>query len=284
MRIMKKALALLLCGVIVALVFAGCSKSEKAEEVTDETMLIAYKTSNANNAPFIYTDENGELAGFDVELMETIFDSIKNDYKNYRFIEVPDDYRVGEDAAYTDEDGKEYIAYIEVGGLTMDTGTVNEDYSVTESIIDNRIIAVVNGDAIASYKDLAGKKAAIVSDAAASALDKQAALKNNLASAEAYNDINTAIADLAAGKVDVLIVDEFSYCVAEGTDGFTVLNGELDTIRYVYGFKKFDWYKDSVNEAILELQSEDYGNGDEFTPIVEKYFGYDASNFTYSAN
>ncbi len=281
MKTMKKVFALLLCMVMVALVFAGCSKSETAEEITSETLLVAYKESNANNAPFIYTDENGELAGFDVELIETIFKDIKNDFKNYQFIEVPDSYRVGEDAAYIDEDGNQYIAYIEVGGIAMDEGTVNEDYSMTESIIDNRVIAVTADSTIANYTDLAGKKAAIVSDTAANALEKFSALRDGFASADVYDDAASAIADLTAGKVDVIIIDEFNYCVAEGTDNLNVLESELDTVHYVYGFKKYDWYKDSVNTAIMELHDPEYNGSDDLTPLVEKYFGYDATNFTY---
>lgn len=282
MKIMKKAFALLLCALLVALTFAGCSKAEQAEEITDETLLIAYKESNANNAPFVYTDENGELAGFDVEIMETIFNDIKNDYKNYKFIQVPDDYKLGEDAAYTDDDGNQYIAYIEIGGLAKDSGTFNEDYSMSESIIDNRVITVTANADIKSYSDLAGKNIAVVSDTAVAALEKHSALNNNLASATVYDDITSAIADLSSGKVDALIVDEFTYCVAEGTDALTVLDGELDTINYVYGFKKFDWYKDSINTAIMELQDPEYNDADELTPIVEKYFGYDACNFSYT--
>ena len=37
----------------------------------------------------------------------------------------------------------------------------------------------------------------------------------------------------------------------------------------------------TINEAIREIKSEDYGDGDEFTPIVKKYFKYNASKFDY---
>ena len=36
-----------------------------------------------------------------------------------------------------------------------------------------------------------------------------------------------------------------------------------------------------VNEALLELKDPKYNDKDEFTPIVEQYFGYNASNFSY---
>ena len=37
----------------------------------------------------------------------------------------------------------------------------------------------------------------------------------------------------------------------------------------------------AVNEALLELKDPKYNDKDEFTPIVEQYFGYNASNFSY---
>ena len=39
----KKIFAFLLCIAVIGCVFAGCSKSGEADEITDKTMLIAYK-------------------------------------------------------------------------------------------------------------------------------------------------------------------------------------------------------------------------------------------------
>ncbi|MGN0533313.1 MAG: substrate-binding periplasmic protein [Eubacterium sp.] len=280
MKSLKKALAFFLCAVTVAFCFAGCSKSEEATEITDETMLIAY---TEEKAPFIYT-ENGELTGFDVEVFKKIFDDIKNDYKNYQFVKVDKDYKVGEDAAYTDEEGNEYIAYVMIGGVEKNTGSFNEDYTFSEDVIDNRIIAVgYSGNSANQYTfaNIDGVKAGVVSDVAKTALDKNAAVKGNMKSVKDYSDAASALADLKAGKIDVLIIDEFNFNTVENKDEFYVFNGELDTISYVYSFKKWDWYVDSINEAIYELQSDQYNDADEFTPIVEKYFGYDASSFDY---
>ena len=62
---------------------------------------------------------------------------------------------------------------------------------------------------------------------------------------------------------------------------YQVLNGELDKISYAFMFKKGDWVVENWNEAIYELKSPDYNDKDEFTPMVEKYFGYNASSFDY---
>ncbi|MCM1285095.1 MAG: transporter substrate-binding domain-containing protein [Acetobacter sp.] len=278
MTSIKKIIALILCAITVVLCFAGCSKAEEAAEITDETMLIAY---TEEKAPFIYT-ENGNLTGFDVEIFKGIFNDIKNEYKNYEFVKVDEGYKVGEDPAYIDAEGKEYIAYVMIGGVQTNTGTFNKDFTFSESVIDNRIITVTaSGSKIATYADMAGAKAGVVTDQAKAALDKNASIKASCKSVKEYADVNTALADLDAGKIDAVVVDEFSFMVLENKDSYAILNGELDTINYVYAFKKNDWYVESINEAIYQLKSPNYNDADNFTPLVEKYFKYNASNFNF---
>ena len=60
-----------------------------------------------------------------------------------------------------------------------------------------------------------------------------------------------------------------------------VLDGEIDTIEYVIACAKYSGWYTTINEAVREIKSEDYGDGDEFTPIVKKYFKYNASKFDY---
>lgn len=279
MKSVKKIIALLLCAVTVVLCFAGCSKPEMAEKITDKTMLIAY---TAENAPFIYKDEKGNLTGFDVEIMKKIFKDVKNDFSDYQFVQVDEDYRIGEDPAYTDEDGNEYVAYVMIGGIQKDVGSFNEDKTFTHSIIDNRIVTVTAKDSkIATYADMAGAKVGVVTDAAMSALDKHNTIKSACASVKEYKSIEDALKDLDSGKLTAVVTDEFSFNVLKNKDSYAVLNGELDTINYVFAFKKYDWIDEAYNEAIYQLQSPEYNNADEFTPIVEKYFGYDASNFSF---
>lgn len=280
MKNVKRFSALILSAMLVLLSFAGCSSSEIADTTTDETMLVAY---TEENAPFIYEDENGNLTGFDVEILETIFDSVKNDYKNLKFVKVDEDYKIGEDVAETDSEGNEYIAYIMAGGVRTNSGTFNEDCSFTESIISNRVVTVVNSSAgnAVTYADLEGMSAGVVGDTAKTALDKHTTIKNSLASVAEYDNAADALNDLAASKIDAVIIDEFNFNVAENKDVAVEIDGELDTINYVYAFAKNDWVIDNYNEAIYELQSPNYNDADEFTPIVEKYFGYDASSFNY---
>lgn len=278
MKVFKKIFAIALCGILIASAFAGCSKSGEADKITDKTMLIAY-TDEVE--PFLYKDKNGKLAGFDIDLFKKIYDNVKNDTKNYKFVKVDKDYKVGDDVAYTNKDGDEFIAYTMIGAVQKNVGSVNEDFSFTNDIITNRIITVTkSGNNISDYNDLSGKKLAVVTDIAKAALDKNATIKNNNKNT-LYPTIEDALSALDNGSVDAVITDEFNFSPLENSEKYQVLNGELDKISYAFMFKKSDWVVENWNEAIYELKSPDYNDKDEFTPMVEKYFGYNASSFDY---
>lgn len=278
MKVFKKIFAIALCGILIASAFAGCSKSGEADKITDKTMLIAY-TDEVE--PFLHKDKNGKLAGFDIDLFKKIYDNVKNDTKNYEFVKVDKDYKVGDDVAYTNKDGDEFIAYTMIGAVQKNVGSVNEDFSFTNDIITNRIITVTkSGNNISDYNDLSGKKLAVVTDIAKAALDKNATIKNNNKNT-LYPTIEDALSALDNGSVDAVITDEFNFSPLENAEKYQVLNGELDKISYAFMFKKSDWVVENWNEAIYELKSPDYNDKDEFTPMVEKYFGYNASSFDY---
>lgn len=241
-------------------------------------MLIAY-TDEVE--PFLFKGKNGKLAGFDIDLFKKIYDNVKNDTKNYEFVKVDKDYKVGDDVAYTNKDGDEFIAYTMIGAVQKNVGSVNEDFSFTNDIITNRIITVTkSGNNISDYNDLSGKKLAVVTDIAKAALDKNATIKNNNKNT-LYPTIEDALSALDNGSVDAVITDEFNFSPLENAEKYQVLNGELDKISYAFMFKKGDWVVENWNEAIYELKSPDYNDKDEFTPMVEKYFGYNASSFDY---
>lgn len=278
MKVFKKIFAIALCGILIASAFAGCSKSGEADKITDKTMLIAY-TDEVE--PFLYKDKNGKLTGFDIDLFKKIYDNVKNDTKNYEFVKVDKDYKVGDDVAYTNKDGDEFIAYTMIGAVQKNVGSVNEDFSFTNDIITNRIITVTkSGNNISDYNDLSGKKLAVVTDIAKAALDKNSTIKNNNKNT-LYPTIEDALSALDNGSVDAVITDEFNFSPLENAEKYQVLNGELDKISYAFMFKKGDWVVENWNEAIYELKSPDYNDKDEFTPMVEKYFGYNASSFDY---
>lgn len=286
MNTAKKIFSILMAVALICAVFAGCSKQEggEAEEITSKTMLIAY---TEEKAPFIFTNENGELDGFDVKLIKETFESFKGEYENYKFIKVDSNFRIDEDVCYTDENGNEFNAVIMCGGLQKNIGTNNKDYKWSTNLIKNDVITVVkNNSEIADYNGLTGMPAAVVSDFAQSALDKNDAVKSRLSSAVAYNDTAEAFGGLEKGAVNAVIIDSFTYnvYVKENNiaDYYKVLNGVLDTAEYAFGFSAKTDYSGAFDEAVKEMLSPDYGEGDTLTPLIEEFFGSgDVCAFTY---
>jgi len=283
LKLNKKILSIILAAALICCLFAGCSKQEssEAEEITSETMLIAY---TEENAPFIYTDPlTDKLTGFDVELIKNTFDSFKGDYKNYKFVKVDKDYILDETACYTDEDGIDYSAIIMCGGLHKNTGTANEDYRWSTNLVENDIITVVKKDSgITDYNNLSGADCAVVSDIAQAALNKNAAVKSRLSLVNSYPDAASAFEALENGEVNAVVIDSFEFYTYEKASDYAVLNGVLDTVEYGFGFAAKNDYSYGFNEAVKEMLSADYGDGDTLTPLIKQYFGYeDACAFTY---
>ena len=280
---MKKAISLALAVILIICAFSGCSSNENknyiADGFSDETLIIGY-TEDAE--PFIKGAKDGNATGFYPELWKKIFGDIKGDLKNYRFEKVKKGYILEEDGGFFDKEKKEYSAGLLMGAVKKNDGTFNEDYSYTEPIITNRIIAVVKkGSNIKRYSDFNNSTAVVTGDEAKTALEKNTAVRASLSKVDENKDIKSALALLDSGKTDVVITDEFSFKPLKVDSKYSVLDGELDTIEYVIACAKNSDWKNSINEAIRELKSKDYGDGDNFTPIVEKYFGYNASSFDY---
>ena len=275
---MKKLVSVMLCLALVLVVFAGCSKAEK-EKYSDTKLIIGYTEAVA---PLLEVDENGKVTGFEAELFQKIFDSVKGDLKSYTFEKVKEGYELEKDGGFFDSKDKEYSAGLLLG-VSTNHGTFNEDYSFTDPIITNRVIALAKkGGNRTSFTEFKDAKVLVVSAAAKTAFEKNTAIAGVCKSVGEEKDINTALAKLDKGEADIVVTDEFSFMPTGKADSYTVFEGELDRIDYVIACAKYSGWKDSLNEAIFELKSEDYGkNGDEFTPLVEKAFGYNASSFDW---
>lgn len=280
MKTAKRLFAVVLSVVMIAACFAGCSSTEN-EKYNDSVLIIGYTESAA---PFLEVDKNGKATGFSADLWSAIFDTVKGDLKSYVFEQVEEGYELEKDGGFKDSTGKEYSAGLLMGAVSKNSGEFNETYSFSEPIITNRVIGITAKDSkIKNYANFEGARVIVVSDAANASFKKQKQIYDACKSVE-EKTIDEALSALDSGKADVVITDEFNLNPTGKADSYTKLKGEIDVYEYVIACAKYSGWKDSINEAIRELKDEQYGDGNDFTPIVEKYFGYDASSFDYKTD
>lgn len=81
MRVNKKRItAVLTTGALVAALLAGCGSGKGTDSgndaTTKEKQKIVIATTGSGPEPYIYTDDSGELTGYDIELFKKIFEKL----------------------------------------------------------------------------------------------------------------------------------------------------------------------------------------------------------------
>ena len=231
--------------------------AEAGGEEERTTLIVGF---DAEFPPYGYVDENGEFAGFDLDLAQEVCNR-----RGWELVKQPIDWAAKD---------------MELSSGTIDCiwngFTINgreDDYTWSIPYVNNTQVIVVTTDSgITDFAGLEGKTMGVQQDSSAlSALEEEAnaELAASFAATEQYADYNTAFMDLEAGAIDALAVDigVASYQLASRGDGFVILEQELASEQYGIGFLLGnDSLKNAVEETLLEMVAD--GTFDE---IVEKY-------------
>lgn len=231
--------------------------AEAGGEEERTTLIVGF---DAEFPPYGYVDENGEFAGFDLDLAQEVCNR-----RGWKLVKQPIDWAAKD---------------MELSSGTIDCiwngFTINgreDDYTWSIPYVNNKQVIVVTTDSgITDFAGLEGKTMGVQQDSSAlSALEEEAnaELAASFAATEQYADYNTAFMDLEAGAIDALAVDigVASYQLASRGDGFVILEQELASEQYGIGFLLGnDSLKNAVEETLLEMVAD--GTFDE---IVEKY-------------
>ncbi len=231
---MKKLLALLMaCSMVFAM--SGCG-----EKATDE-LKIGYTIYE----PMNYTDENGDLTGFDTEFAEAVCEKIN---MKPNFIEI------NWDTKFTTLDAGQIDCIW--NGMTI-SDEVKTNCAVSKAYVKNAQVVVMAKDQISKYTDaesLKGLKFAAEAGSAGEAAIKDNSLDEKYTPVAAQTD---ALLAVAGGQADACVIDitMAKASTAEGTSyenlGYSV---ELTTEEYGIGFRLDDEeLLGKVNAAIDEL-------------------------------
>ena len=267
---MKKTLALLLCGIMSMALLAGCgndgapaSNTNDGNEASDEanvsdgeegevqasgertTFTVGF---DAEYPPYGYMDDNGEYTGFDLELAQAVCE-----LEGWELIKTPIDW-----------DSKD----MELNSGSIDciwngfTINCREDaYTWSDPYCDNsQVIVVAEGSGITTLADLAGKTVGV--QAASAALDvlsdeeQQKDLADTFGALQQFPDYNSAFTELMAGSLDAIAIDigVANYQIESRGEGYVILTETLNSEQYGIGFKLGnEELRDIVNADIKKL-------------------------------
>jgi polar amino acid transport system substrate-binding protein len=279
---MKKKSFIIVLTVILSLALAltGCANQKPADSTAndqkpgenasqdtswDDIKAKGYFTVGLDDSfpPMGFRDEKGEIVGFDIDMAKKAAEKMGVEVKFQPVVW----------SGVIMELNNKNIDLI-WNGMTI-TDERKAAIAITKPYLANKQIIVVQKDsAIKTKADLAGKKIAVqAGSSAVGAVQKDEAAFKSLKEMVEFPNNTEALMDLAAGRVDAVVVDEVvgRYYVSMKAELYTILEDNFGEEEYGIGVRKSD-------EAFLnELQKAlDSMNTDgSATEISEKWFGAD---------
>ena len=264
MKNIKKLLAVLLAVVITGAVFVACSaktnETTESTEANDAPKTLTLATS-ADFPPYEFVGENGEFVGIDIEIAKAIADKLGYTLKvdNMDFDSVINAVSSGK-------------ADMGMAGLTVtEERKKSVDFSNSYATGVQAVI-VPEGSAIKTVDDLYAEGASYKVGVQLSTtgdiyfsddIDKG----STTCTIEEYTSAQEAVASLATGKIDAVIIDnEPAKSYVAANKGLTILETKYTEEDYAIAFAKGSELTDEVNAALDELIADGTVKG-----IVDKY-------------
>ena len=243
---MKKFLTMILAG-MMAMSLASCGASTENSDVTYVTekskMVIGYTIYE----PMNYTDESGELTGFDTEFAKAVCEKLGVE---------PEFVVIDWDNKFLELESKS-IDCVWNGMTITDEAKLNA--SVTNPYVKNAQVVVTSkdvADSIKSAEDLKGKKLVAEAGSAGETAIKDNALDENYTAVAAQTD---ALLEVMSGSADACVIDitMAKAMTGEGTSYSTLASSiELTTEEYGIAFRKESDLTEKVNEIMTELKED----------------------------
>jgi len=214
--------------------------------------------------PFEYTDENGEVTGFDLDLAQEVCDRNNWTLVKHQII---------------DWDSKE--AELDSGAIDCIWSgfTINgreDDYAWSKPYFNNSQVFVVKADSnIYSIEDLKGKDIDVeMGSSAITALENNKELKEDFANIYEITEYDTSFMDLQSGTCDAVLgdCDVMKYIINTKYDekDYRILETPLSLEQYGVGFAKDNTeLRDQVQKTLNEM----YEDGT-IDKIAQKYKDY----------
>ena len=212
--------------------------------------------------PFSYLDDNGEYAGFDVEVCQKACEILGLDYEA-----VPVNWDNKENSLNANEHDCVW------SGMTIKQSMIDAGFVISTPYYENKqVILVKEGSGIASSADLAGKRVAV--QLGTSGEDMLAGDQLELSqtfeggAAITMESFLVCATELDAGGVDAVVVDlPVAQELAAKYEGFIILDEILGNEQYGILYRAGDEELcQKVDEAVMQLVADGT-----YLKLVEKY-------------
>lgn len=246
---------------------------------SSEDVITIYAATGGDPKPFTFVDENNQLTGHNIELIQAIFERLPQYELNIEVTDFP--------AIFAGLDSDRY--QIGVNNFAMNDER-KEKYLFTDPIFANEYVAIfandnITADTIESWEDLGGLKT--ISQAGiniTTALENynEANPDNPITIEYSEEDLVLQIQDVEAGKYDFVLMDkpmfeyyqrEFNFNVT-GVEIGSDVSGDLMQQPYSYLIVSAgnEQLVEDINGALKEVIEEGISK-----EINEKWFGSDYS-------
>lgn len=212
--------------------------------------------------PFSYLDDNGDYAGFDVEVCQEVCKILGMDYEA-----VPVNWDNKENSLNANEHDCVW------SGMTIKQSMIDAGFVISTPYYENKqVILVKEGSGIASSADLAGKRVAV--QLGTSGEDMLAGDQLELSqtfeggAAITMESFLVCATELDAGGVDAVVVDlPVAQELAAKYEGFIILDEILGNEQYGILYRAGDEELcQKVDEAVMQLVADGT-----YLKLVEKY-------------
>lgn len=252
---MKKLIALLLCVLLVASMFAGCGKSDKGMTIEKGKLIMS---TNAAFPPYEMTDDNGGFIGIDVEIAAAIAKELglELEIQDMGFTAALEAAQKGKSdivmaGVSVTEERQDVMLFSNSYATGIQVVIIKEGSDVTMDNLDQKMIGTQMGTTGYLYASDTPENGGYGEDHVI-----------------AYENGMTAVQALLNGQVDCVIIDSApAQEYVKANAGLTTLEGAWVEEAYAIGMAKNNTeLQKAINEALDKLTKDGTIQG-----IIDKY-------------
>lgn len=260
---MKKLITAVILITFVFALFTGCSKKQSADNSFDDIKSKGQFVVGLDDSfpPMGFKNDKGEIVGFDIDLAK---EAAK---------------RMGVKAVFKPVDWDGVLMSLNNNdidliwnGLTI-TDERKQKIDFSKPYLNNSQIIVVNASSSYNSKnDFSNKTIGVqLGSSSEEALNKDSGFTKSLKEIRKYSNNTEALMDLAAGRIDAVVIDEIvaRYYMQKKPNTYKILNDNFGKESYGVGIRKSDTsFKTELDKVLDEMKKD--GTADK---ISEKWFG-----------